>query len=460
MIDINVSRNYDTMQLFEIILENSISSTKPKENLANVSVTPGNNMFYRWVILASGFVVAAIIYGFYYSFGVYFTSLQQDFGANRASIALISSIIIGLQNGMGFFSGWVVDKYGPRLIVIIGGTLFSAGLIISSHANSVTQLYVSLGVMIGTAMSSLFNPYIVALSKWFVQKRGLAQGILSAGAGLGMMLGAPIAMKLLTQYGWRTSFFIIGVSTIAIFATSAYLARRSPLEEENRRCAGSNNGTSASAIQRNSLTLREAMHKRELWLFVGRGLTLPSVIFMITTHLVNYAKDSGLSPGRAALMMTIVGATGTFGKVLAGHLADKYGSKKIQVGSAALLTILMFWLATGMNVSLFPIFAFFYGFAYGGSFSTSQVLMAEVFGVSHMGTIFGFTSISGALGSVMGPWLAGYIFDSTNSYSLAFLVAACSAATTTVIILFIRSGSARMREVKNLPNHRVSQEKE
>lgn len=407
--------------------------------------------FYGWVILVTGFLLMVTGYSFYYSFGVFFEDLQIEFGSTRASIALIASIMTSLNSGLAFPAGWVTDKYGPRIIVAIGGFLFCCGLIISSRANSVEQLYIFLGAMVGCGISSFFNPYIVTLSRWFLKKRGLVQGIYSGGASVGMMLGAPILARLIINYGWRTTVFIIGIASIAIFAASAYLVRKSP-EEKGLMPYGSMgnaskvNNRGAKTTSTPDMTLKEAMRTKDFWLLFGRGLTLPLVVFMVTTHLVSYAKDTGMSPSSAALIMTIVGAASVVGKVGAGHLADRHGAKRIQALCTAILACSMFWLSTEMSAQMLHVFAIVYGLSFGGAFSTSSVLVAAVFGVAHMGKIYGFLALGGAVGGVIGPWLAGNIFDTTGSYSMAFLIAACIGIVMTVLILLV--GKAGLTKVR------------
>jgi len=406
--------------------------------------------FYGWVILVTGFLLMVTGYSFYYSFGVFFEDLQIEFGSTRASIALIASIITSLNSGLAFPAGWITDKYGPRIIVAIGGFLFCSGLILSSRASSVEQLYIFLGVMVGCGISSFFNPYIVTLARWFQKKRGLVQGIYSGGASVGMMLGAPILAKLLMNYGWRTTVLIIGIASIAIFASSAYLVRKNPEEKGLTPYgvtgnAGKVTSRGAKTTSAPGMTLKEAMRTKDFWLLFGRGLTLPLVVFMVTTHLVNYAKDIGMSPSSAALLMSIVGAASVVGKVGAGHLADRYGAKRIQALCTAVLACIMFWLSTDVSTQMLHIFAIVYGLSFGGAFSTSSVLVAAVFGVSHMGKIYGFLAFGGAVGGVIGPWLAGNIFDTTGSYSMAFLIAACTGIVMTVLILLV--GKAGLTKV-------------
>jgi len=405
----------------------------------------GGGIFYGWVVLATGCLVTLIAWGFYYSFGVFFRDIQIEFGTNRAEISLVASILIFTSSTMGLASGWATDKYGPRIPVGIGGVLVCAGLILGSRASAVWQLYVSIGFIAGCGISAAFTPYVSTLVRWFVKMRGLVQGIMAAGIGIGMMVIAPLSEKLLASYGWRTSFVILGIANLFIFTVSALLVRRSP-EEKGLMHYGisKRDDRDVTAVHmtatyaKRSLSLREAIRTRDLWLVFGVMLTLLLTIFMVASHLVNYAKDTGMTPTGAAFLITIVGAASIVGKVGMGYLADRLGSKKIIIVCASILAGLMLWLSSPMNPWMFRVFAILYGLAYGGAFPVLNLVIVQTFGVTHMGKIVGFTNLGSAIGGVIGPWLAGYTFDTTNSYSLAFLIAA--GVTLVAIILIIPIG--------------------
>lgn len=419
----------------------SILNHKPDSNIIPQSGKNSGGIFYGWIVLATGFLVVFIAFGFYYSFGIFFQDLQSEFSASRAEISLIASILTFTLNIMGLASGWATDKYGPRIVVGIGGILVCAGLILSSRTSAVWQLYVCLGIIMGCGISATLTPYVSILVKWFVKLRGLTQGILTASIGVGMMVMAPLSENLITSYGWRTSFVIIGIAGLVLFSISALLVRGNPQEKGlmpygvTKHNKDVDAGYAATTPNKKDLSLGEAMKTKDLWLLCGVMLTLLLAIFMVATHLVNYAKDTGMSPSSAAILMTIVGATSTAGKVGIGSLADRIGSKTIIAACAAILAALMFWLSRPMTPWMLHVFAVIYGLAYGGSFPVINVLIAETFGITHMGKIVGFTTVGGAIGGVVGPWLAGYVFDTTASYSLAFLIAAGVSLVTIILIL-------------------------
>jgi len=420
--------------------------------LGNMGAAPsekaGGGIFYGWVILATGMLVAIIVFGFLYSFGVFFKDLQTEFNATRASIAIIASLMNLSQNAVAILTGWATDKYGPRITVATCGVLFCAGLFLSSRATSLIQLYISIGILVGCGIS-VFFPYVSTLARWFVKLRGLTQGMLAAGIGIGMMILNPISARLLANYGWRTTFVILGIAGIAAFTTASLLVRKNP-EEKGLKPYGMtgqddkiiDTGHGKVTLNSRDMTLKEATKTRDLWLLAGVMCTLLLAVFMVSTHFVNYAKDTGMSPTSAALLMTLIGAASILGKIGSGSLSDKFSSRKIVTICAIIETCLMLWLSTSMNVWMFRVLAIIHGLAYGGAFASFNIIIAETFGVTHMGKILGLISMGGAVGGILGPWIAGYVFDTTGSYSVAFLIAAGSCVLTVVCLLFMRKHPA------------------
>ncbi len=279
----------------------------------------GSKIFYGWFILISSFLTGIVSWGFYYSFGVFFGALQNYFHADRAQISLISSIFISTLYLTGLIYGWALDKVGPRVCVGVGGLLLFIGLILSSRATAVWQMYLFLGFLGGLGTSCTIVPYLSAISRWFVKMRGFTIGVQSAGAGAGMMIMAPFCQKILTNYGWQSSFVIIAIINIIVFGMGAFIIRGDPREKgllpygitksnfPDIKSDKKVNATSPSINVKKDQSLREAMKGRDLWLIVGMRIVLSLTIFMMNTHLVNFAKDKGMAAASAAILITIVG---------------------------------------------------------------------------------------------------------------------------------------------------------
>jgi MFS transporter, OFA family, oxalate/formate antiporter len=378
----------------------------------------------------SSFSTNLIGFGLYYTLGVFFGELQQAFNANRAQISIISSICMGMINISGLLYGWVTDRYGPRIPVAFGGGMIFAGLLLASRATALWQLYVSVGLFVGLGIASTTIPFISMLSHWFVKRRGFTIGIQSAGAGAGMMLIAPLAQSLLTNYGWRTAFVIFSIVCLVVFSICALLIRRDPSEKgllpygAMEPIKDKVKPDTGAVIDEAEFSIQKLLRSADVWLIMGIKITLSLVMFMVNIHLVNFAKDAGMAATSAAMLMTIVGAVSIAGKITTGHLADRTGSRIIVIVCGAVMAGQMFWFASPLGASNLYVSAAIYGLVYSAAFPILNIIVAELFGLKQMGRVLGFMNMSTTLGSLAGPWLAGYIFDTTGSYSLAFLIAA------------------------------------
>ena len=157
---------------------------------------------YPWIIVGASVVVAAIVYGIVFSFGVFVTPLREHFNASAASISTAYAVTMFVFSGFGVVAGWVVDRYGPRITTILGGIILGSALLFASQVQTIGQLYIAYG-LIGVALSSAHSPMMTTVSRWFPERRGLALGILSAGVGGGPLVIAPLAAYLIQSGGWR-----------------------------------------------------------------------------------------------------------------------------------------------------------------------------------------------------------------------------------------------------------------
>lgn len=168
--------------------------------------------------------------GILYSFGVFFKPLAADFGCERATISGIYSILMVSQGIFALPTGWLADRFGPAKIVAICGFFIGLGLILTSYANALWQLYLTYGFMVGIGISGGFSITTATTARWFYKHQGLALGIVSAGVGLGTLIMLPVAERLIAAFDWPRAYFVIGLAAWVIIITSALFLRRDPEE--------------------------------------------------------------------------------------------------------------------------------------------------------------------------------------------------------------------------------------
>lgn len=424
-------------------------STKPQENSRRRQLPSGLT-----IVIASFFITAAA-FGTQYAFGVFFKPLQQDFiWATRATISGVVSLNLLAYGGFALLAGWATDRYGPRAVVALGGFFIGLGLLLSSRVNAIWQLYLLFGLPLAIGLGAAWNPLVTTASRWFTPKRGLALGIIAAGVGTGTMVMLPVAERLVSAFGWRTSFLIMGLITWAIIIPFALLLRRapSPTTVGNNTTAASQSERAGEKLRNTppmvELTLRQALQTRNLLLLFSMQLLSTLALRMIMVHLVPHATDIGLSAAAAALLVGFIGGSSIVGRIVMGIAQDKIGPKKAFLLCSSLQALSLIWLTQADTVGAFYLFAAIFGFTYGGDVPQLPALIGESFGLRHMGSIYGIITLAVGVGGSAGPILAGYIFDTSHSYTLAFWIGAIAMFLASLFAFFLKSPQANSQGVR------------
>ncbi len=170
-----------------------------------------DKIFYGWVIVVVFFIAGISLYGIYFSFGVFFKSIESEFGLTRAATSMILSANLVLAGVCSFFAGRALDRYGPRIIIFLMGLFTGLSLLLTSQTNSLWQLFITYSLLLAMGTGPLFVVPTSTISRWFDKKRGLALGIAGAGAGLGIVIFAPFATYLIANLDWRMAYLVIGL---------------------------------------------------------------------------------------------------------------------------------------------------------------------------------------------------------------------------------------------------------
>jgi MFS family permease len=391
----------------------------PDDRTSSPTETANQGFYYGWIIVAACLITTIMAYGVHYSFGVFFKPLQDEFDWSRTVTSSVFSFYQISHTVLGLLAGWATDRYGPRITIALGGIALGVGLVLTSQVNALWQLYISYGLLLGLGISAAWSPVMTTVSRWFTKRRGLALGIVSAGIGLGTVIMSPLASHLISSYGWSRSYLIIGIAGTAVILLSSIFLRKSPLGKGETQ-----NSQNAATYQSGGMSFREAIRTRTPWILLTMWMLLTIGLFMVMTHVVRYAQDTGIPPLTAAAILSTIGATSIAGRITMGAISDRIGIRKAIVICMVSQGILIAWLATLSATWEFYLFAVLFGFAYGGSVPLFPALTGELFGVGHMGLLLAFVTIGGGIGGALGPLLAGHIFDTTGSYFTAFLIGA------------------------------------
>ena len=406
-----------------------------------------DKLFYGWVVVATFFIVGATIWGIRFSFGVFFKSIESEFNLTRAATSAIFSIYMVLGGVFAILGGWALDRYGPRIVMLLIGLFAGFSLLLTSQIDSLWQLFITYSLLLAIGTSATHVVTMSTASRWFDKKRGLALGIASSGVGFGTVVMAPFATYLISIFGWRMAYIVIGLIAWLIVIPLSRLLKKDPYEigalpdgvksdSRGRRLEKLEN--EEGSIQLADLSLLQAFRTRSFWLFMFTLLFYSSCLFLVLTHLVPHATDIGFSAGEAATVLSLIGGTATVGRVLIGTLSDRIGRKVSAMMCALLLFGAMVWLIWAQELWMFYLFALVYGFAFGGMSPNIIALASDTFGLGKIGSILGVMDVGFGVGAAIGPAIGGLIFDVSNSYSMAFLSGAVAMLVVTLLIALVK----------------------
>jgi MFS family permease len=378
---------------------------------------------YGATVVASASVIMVLIFAVQYSFGIFFKPVLTEFGWTRAMTAGAFSLVWISQGIVSILMGGLNDRLGPRIVLTVCGALIGTGFLLMSQIGALWQLYLFYGVIVGAGLGGTFVPLTSTTARWFVARRGLMTGIVAAGVGVGAFIGPPIANYLITTYAWRRAYAILGAIVLGGVVILAQFLRRDPAQVGRTPYA---HGTAAAAAKQvaTGLSLHEAVASRMFWIVFAAFFCYGFALQAIMLHLAPHATDLGISGATAASILASIGGASIVGKVLLGVLADRIGNKRVYLVSFVLMIAALVWLLVVRDAWALYTFGLVFGFAYGGLATAHSPLVAWLFGMKQHGLVFGVSFNGWTIGCAVGPIVAGYIFDVTHSYQIAFAICA------------------------------------
>ncbi|MEN9416389.1 MAG: putative MFS-type transporter YhjX [Pseudomonadota bacterium] len=369
---------------------------------------------YGWVVVWATFTALAVIFGVAYSFAAFFESFAAEFRANRAQVSLVFGLSGLLYFVLGAGGGMLADRHGPARVTSVGMVCIALGLLAASLAGSMEQVMWGYGLGVGAGIALVYTPAIGSVPPWFVRRRGFASGIASAGIGAGTLVMPLVATWAVSAFGWRGALQAIAFGVVLLGLAATLLLRRAP---RARAAAGQPPA---------GYTLGEAVRSRSFaWIYLGGLLAGPSQMVPFA-HVSAAARDAGIADAQAVGLVGLIGVGSLVGRFSVGALADRLGRPvTLVVAQAALGASFLVWALAGGHYLAFAAFALCVGLSYGGIVSLLPALMMDLYGARAVSSIIGALYTSAACGVLIGPWVAGRLFDGTGSYGT--VIAMCAA---------------------------------
>ena len=418
--------------------------------------------FYGYWILVAAFVAQFVAVGTQsHVAGVFFKPMTEELGWTRTEFTYAQTVGRFVMAFVGFFIGVYVDRFGGRVIMLVGGAILAIALFAASTVTELWQWLVLRGVIDTIGVAMIGNLVVnVTLSKWFVEKRGRAVGIAAAGISLSGMVTAPVLTLFIEEFGWRTGWRALAVVSALLVYPVALLMRRQPedygLHPDGKSDAevAAGQAARAQADYDNSFTRRQALRTRAFYLIVlafGLGGVGIGTILLQT---IPYLTGQGFSPTTAALMLSAYALPSFLSKPFWGLLIERSETKYLAAVSfvmegAAVMAVVVG--ATAGSVPLVMLAYLAFGLGVGGNIPLQEVIWASYFGRRYLGAVRSVAlPFSLALGAG-GPLLVSYYFDVVGNYHGAFLVVGALSVLGGLLVLLVRSSGVPQRPAEPSP---------
>ena len=399
--------------------------------------TPRLSRTGTWLLLGGAFVTFTVGAGFMHAYTVFLVAFIEAFGWSRADVSLaysVSQVVSGLTAPA---VGLLVDRLGPRRLILGGGCLLAAGLLASSQATALWHMWVLYGVVMTLGANCLgLVVFVPLLSRHFVRNRGMAVAVVQSANGFARALSAPLSTMMVTGLGWRGAYWWQGLFMAALIVPLGLLFRRTdpaPTSQAASRASGAA-----------GWTLKQAMRTPHFWLlmlvyvFTGLGS------FLVALHQLAFAIDVGFDTLYAAGVLGMGAFLSLPGVIITGTLSDHLGRELSAVISygTSILGVAFALMITGPDQHLLLwLHSCFFGLTWGARGPAITAKTADLFPGPNLGTILGVISIGTGLGAGSGAWLAGFVYDMTGTYRAAFWLA----------ILFYGCGSVAFWALRRPP---------
>lgn len=396
-------------------------------------------IFYGWFIVATGIITFALGYGSRYSFSVFFPFLLEDFKWPRDITAGILSLNMLFYGFTAPLAGYLVDRFGPRKTMTLGTVLMSLGLVLSSLGTKPWHFYLSFGVLTGLGLClSAAVPFTTVLKNWFEQRRGLAYSLLFCGTG-GAFASYPAVAWLINQVGWRNTFIIESAIVAGVLIPLfIFILRYHPQEKDLFKDGAKEDSNDPPTLPDETREISPLAKSDDQWTFPAvfynlRFWLLALVTFalwgvmdhIVVAHHIAFATDVGYSKIYASSVISLLGLFRIFGSLLAS-ISDRIGREPtLTIGTV--IGISSIAVLTSIEDTTQPWKLYYYamamGFGIGICTPTITASVADILKGPKVGWIIGLIWFSFALGGAVGPWLAGWLFETSGNYRIAFFVA-------------------------------------
>jgi MFS family permease len=407
-------------------------------------------IFYGWYIVGACVVITLYTGGVvHFGFTAVFEPIAEEFNWSYAQISLASSLR-GLEMGLlAPFMGFLVDRYGPRRLILGGSILICLGFITLSRVNSLAIFYLAFALLAFGMSTCAGTVLMTAVANWFNRKAGIAIGIVACGFGLGGLL-VPAVTSLIDWLEWRTAMDVLGLGMLVIVLPLSLLVRHKPEQYGYHPDGELIEPVNVSDLQDEplpaeiSISTGQAVRSRTFWQLGISSMCHAFVVGAIVTHIMPYLSSLHIARSTSSVIAFILPVVSIGGRLSSGWLGIRYGSRRVFAASFISMTagtLILGYVTAEMMWLLVP-FVITFSLGWGCSVTSRLSLLRESFGRGNFGKILGFISGMMMLGNVAGAPLAGWVYDTWDSYQGAWLSYGAITLVASFLVFTIPSATA------------------
>jgi sugar phosphate permease len=410
-----------------------------------------SKLHYAWVVAAVTFFILLVGAGVRATPGILLVPLETEFGWSAATISAAIAVNIFLFGMIGPFAVAVMERFGLRRTVSFSLLILGFGVALTSLMRAPWQMIVLWGFLVGsgTGMIAMVLGATIA-ERWFVRRRGLVLGILTASSATGQLIFLPLLANLSVHFGWRAVSLTVALIALLMAPIASLLLRNRPSEiglprygeNELHRAERRTENPAHRALS----ALRRGIRNRDFWLLSGTFFICgASTNGLVGTHLIPACMDRGIPEVRAASLLAVIGVFDLIGTIASGWLTDRFDSRKLLAWYYVLRGLSLIFLPVAFNFNFYglSVYAVFYGLDWVATVPPTVKLASNVFGEENAALMFGWIAASHQIGAAAVAWLAGIVRTQTGDYATAFLSAGLLCLFAAFLAVFIGSGSKR-----------------
>jgi len=392
-------------------------------------------------LLICGAAIVTLSMGIRHGFGLWLQPITQANGWSRETFAFAIAIQNISWGVAGIFAGMLADRFGAFKVILVGAIFYALGLIGMAHSNTPSLFAATAGILIGIAQAGTTYAVVYGVigRNVGIDKRSWAMGITAAAGSFGQFLMVPVEGWLISRFGWQESLVLLGFAALLMMPLAIGL--REP---------GFAKGAQPVRQQSISHALAEAFKYRSFQLLMAGYFVCGFQVVFIGVHMPSYLKDHGLEPQVASYALALIGLFNVVGTYTAGSLGQRMPKKNILafIYFSRAVVIAIFLLVPLSPVSVY-IFAAAMGTLWLSTVPPTNAVVAQIFGVAHLSMLSGFVFFSHQVGSFMGVWLGGYLYDRTGSYDIVWYIAIALGVFAGLVNLPVKEAAIQRPSLKH-----------